>query len=174
MSLLRTLLCAVVGAGALAGSAVADMPAGGTPADPWPTLPSKYSAILAKAAFTHDYNTVWSYLSPAYQSAVSQSRWLACQKQNPVAPPGVNIKSVKVADSTKVPVNLPILGRQDVRTVALQVLFSRGGGSQQIALAYAYWFKNKDGKWVAVWMPPVYSKYKSGGCDVLGPARGLY
>ncbi len=172
MLLLRTLLCAVVGAGALAGSAGA-APAPGSLADPWPALPLKYSTIMAKAAFKHDYETVWSYLSPTYQSAVSQSRWLACQKQNPVAPPGVTIKSVKVADSTRVPVNLPLLGHQSLRQVSLQVLFSRGG-SQQIALAYAYWIKNNKGKWVAVWMPPVYAKYKSGGCDPLGPARGLY
>ena len=173
MPFVRTLLCTVAGAIALAGAAAAAPPVGGAPADAWPPVPSKYSTLLAKAAFTHDYNAVWSYIAPLYQTAVSESRWLTCQKQNPVAPPGVKINRVRVADSTRVPVNLPLLGNQSVRDISMQVLFSRGG-STSIALVDAYWFKNPKGKWVAVWLPAVYAKYKSGGCDVIGPARGLY
>jgi hypothetical protein len=85
----------------------------------------------------------------------------------------VKINRVRVADSTGVPVKLALLGNQTVRAISLQVIFTRGG-SQSIALADVYWFKNPKGKWVAVWLPSVFAKYKSGGCDVLGPARGLY
>ena len=173
MPMLRTLLCAVIGAAALAGAAGAASPVGGAPADAWPPVPSKDSTLLAKAAFTHDYNTIWSYISPMYQTAVPESHWLACQKQNPVAPPGVKINRVRVADSTRVPVNLPLLGTQSVRDVSMQVIFTRGG-SQSIALVDAYWFENNKGEWVAVWLPSVFAKYKSGGCDVIGPSRGLY
>jgi hypothetical protein len=174
MRLSRTLICAAVCAGAFAVPAVAGTPpAGGSAADPWPAIPNAYSAILATAAFKHNYATVWGYIAPTYQSAVSESRWQACQQRNPVAPPGVKIRSVRVADSRKVPVQLALLGRQNVRDVSLQVLFSRGG-TEQAALLDAYWLQNKKGKWVAVWLPAVFAKYKAGGCDVIGPARGLY
>ena len=41
--------------------------------------PSNFSAIVAKAAFTHDYGTVWSYLNPSLQTAVSQKKWQAAR-----------------------------------------------------------------------------------------------
>src|SRR5262245_41104378 len=62
-----------------------------------PEFPTKNSKTLAKAAFTQDYNTVWNYISPQLQSAVSHSKWLSCQKKNPVAPPGVTINKIAVA-----------------------------------------------------------------------------
>ena len=73
--------------------------------------PSKFSAIVAKAAFTHDYDTVWTYLNPSLQTAVSQKKWQACQKRYPLSSPGVKIKSVKVADSRPVPISLSLFGK---------------------------------------------------------------
>jgi hypothetical protein len=195
---LKTLLCVVVGACAFAASAVAATHAGpakcinqyqpdqtNAEADACaaaasagamvkePAVPTSDSKALAKAAFTGDYSTVWGYVSPQYQSAVSHSHWLTCQKKNPVAPPGVVVNRIAVATSGNVPMSLPQFGAQKVFEVQMQVLFTRGG-SQSAALVYAYWFHNTQNKWVAVWLPSVYSKYKSGGCDPLGPTRGLY
>jgi hypothetical protein len=138
-----------------------------------PTVPLTNSKALARAAFKGDYETVWNFLSPGYKGAVSHSKWLACQKKNPVAPPGVTINKISIANQTKVPVNLPMFGSQQVQDIFMQVIFTRGG-TQSAAVVNAYWFLNKDGKWVAVWLPSVYSKYKSGGCDPYGPTRGLY
>ena len=138
-----------------------------------PAIPTANSKTLAKAAFTGDYSTVWNFLSPQYQSAVSHSHWLSCQKKNPVAPPGLVINRIAIAESGNVPMSLPKFGDQQVFEVQLQVLFTRAG-SESAALVYAYWLHNAAGKWVAVWLPSVYSKYKSGGCDPAGPARGLY
>ena len=186
----RTLIVAVAAAGSAASGLAAHTrltaaPAscpnvaeaaaqGGCLLDPWPGVPSAYSTAVAKAAFAREYGTIWGYVAPIYQKAVSESRWQACQKQNPVAPPGVKIKSVKVADSKSVPVVLPLLGQVTVRTVTVQIVFTRVGSGEQIALQYAYWIKNPQGKWFAVWLPAVYTKYKNGNCDAGGPARGLY
>jgi hypothetical protein len=85
----------------------------------------------------------------------------------------VTINRIAIANQTQVPVKLPMFGSQQVQDVFVQVIFSRGG-TQSAAVVNAYWFKNKQGKWVAVWLPSVYSTYKSGGCDPIGPARGLY
>ena len=123
--------------------------------------------------FAHGYGTVWSYLHPVYQKAVSEARWRACQRTNPVAAPGVKINKVNVADSRLVPVVLPLLGHKNIREVTLQVLFtSSASNGLQVALEYAYWVKEK-GKWVAVWLAPTYSLYKSGQCDPAA-TRGLY
>jgi hypothetical protein len=138
-----------------------------------PAVPTADSKTLAKAAFTGDYGTVWNFISPQYQSVVSHSHWLSCQTKNPVAPPGVKINRVAIAESGNVPMSLPQFGSQRVFEVQMQVLFTRGG-NQSAALVYAYWFHNTQNKWVAVWLPAVYTKYKSGACDPAGPSRGLY
>jgi len=146
---------------------------GGCLVDPWPKDPSKYSTIVAKAAFTHDYATVWKYLNPSLQGAGSQKRWQACQKRYPLSSPGVKIRSVKVADSRPVPVSLPPFGNVKLRMVTLQVLFtSPVSKTEQAALEYAYWL-NSNGKWTAVWLPSTFELYKSGKCDT-GELRGLY
>src|SRR5207244_451462 len=145
---------------------------GGCLVDPWPSGPSKFSQAVAKAAFTHNYASVWGYLHPKLQKAVSESAWQSCQKHNPIASPGVKIGSVRVADSKPVPIALPLLGKQKIRAVTLQVLVTVGGGGQQVAIEYAYWVQDK-GNWKAVWLPDVYSLYKSGKCDS-GTQRGLY
>jgi hypothetical protein len=185
----------VMGVGALTSSAVAAPPVACT--DPYavsptpaqaqacstangaaaqvkpPAIPTANSKAVAKAAFTGDYNTIWNFISPQYQASISHSHWLSCQKSNPVAPPGVKIDRIAIATFGNVPVALPKFGSQKVFEVQMQVLFTRAG-SQSAALVYAYWFHNTQGKWVAVWLPSVYSAYKSGGCDPIGPARGLY
>jgi len=146
---------------------------GGCLVDAWPTDPSKYSSIVAKAAFSHDYNTVWKYLNPALQSAVSQKHWTACQKHNPLSSSGVKIKSVRVADSRPLPATVPPFGPVKLRMVTVQVLFtSPASGSEQAAVEYAYWLNSK-GKWTAVWLPSTFDLYKSGKCDT-GELRGLY
>jgi hypothetical protein len=185
----RTFLIALVGAAAFVAASVpasagAAGPAAPTTecpkpspdgclADPWPSGPSKNSAAVAKAAFTHDYTKVWKYLHPSLQKAVKQASWQACQRRYPLSSPGVKIKSVRVADSKPTPFSLPLLGPQQVRTVTLQVLFtSPAAKGEQVALEFAYWVKDK-GNWVAVWLPDQFNLYKSGKCDT-GETRGLY
>jgi hypothetical protein len=146
---------------------------GGCLVDAWPTDPSNYSAIVAKAAFTHDYNTIWKYLNPTLQGAVSQKHWTACQKHNPLSSPNVKIKSIRVADSRPLPATVPPFGPVRLRMVTLQVLFtSPSAGGEQAAEEYAYWLNSK-GKWTAVWLPATFDLYKSGKCDT-GELRGLY
>jgi hypothetical protein len=146
---------------------------GGCLVDPWPSGPSKFSQAVAKAAFSHNYGAVWGYLHPKLQKAISEAAWQKCQQRNPIASPGVKIGQVRIADSKPVPIALPLLGKRTMRTILLQVLFTApGGGGQQIAIQYAYWIQDK-GNWKAVWLPEVYSLYKSGKCDT-GTTRGLY
>jgi hypothetical protein len=146
---------------------------GGCLVDPWPKDPSKYSAIVAKAAFKHDYDTVWKYLNTTLQGSISQKHWTACQRKYPLSSPGVKIQSVKVADSKPVPVALPPFGQVKLRMVTLQVLFrSPAASGTQAALEYAYWLNSK-GKWTAVWLPDTYQLYKTGKCDT-SQTRGLY
>ena len=146
---------------------------GGCLLDPWPKDPTKFSAIVARAAFKHDYSTIWSYLNSSLQSAVSQKHWQACQRKYPLSSPNVKIHSVKVADSKPVPIQLPLFGQVKVRMVSLQVLFTTPATSGiQGALEYAYWLNSK-GKWTAVWLPDTYQLYKDGKCDT-SQTRGLY
>ncbi len=174
------LAAAVVGASVsgVGRSAAPSCPATGKPipgclVEPWPTDPSKYSSIVAKAAFTHDYDTVWKYLNPALQSAVSQKSWQSCQKRYPLSSPNVKIKSVRVADSRSLPATVPPFGAVRLRMVTVQVLFtSPAASSEQAAIEYTYWLNSK-GKWTAVWLPSTFELYKSGKCDT-SETRGLY
>jgi hypothetical protein len=192
---MKAFLCVVLGAVAwvsLASSAVAGPPYkpsqcpdpyAATPACYWlhseagqpkpPAVPIAGSKVVAKAAFSNDYNTIWTFISPQYQSAVSHPHWLSCQKKNPVAPPGVRLDRIVVAGSEDIPMRLPQLGAQTVFEVQMQVFYTRQG-SQGLALVNVYWFHNGQNKWGIVWLPSIYAKYKSGGCDVAGPTRGLY
>jgi hypothetical protein len=143
-------------------------------AQPHPGLNAdRESKALAHAAFTGDYNPVWNFLSPQLQSAVSHSKWLSCQKHNPVAPPGLRINRIAVANSLNIPMSLPHFGHQKIFQVQLQVIYTRSG-QEGAALVFAYWLHNDKGKWVAVWPAAVYNKYRTGSCDQAGPTRGLY
>jgi hypothetical protein len=138
-----------------------------------PTLPSTYSKALAKASFTHDYDTVWGYLHPTLQKAIDEGRWKACQRKYPVAGRSLTINKINVADSKNVPVVIPLLGNVNVRVVSLQVLYTTPGAGMQAALTYAYWRKVGK-KWYAVWLPETYALYKGGKCDTSIGTRGLY
>src|ERR1051325_8272900 len=179
MQPLKALLVVSSCAAVLAASAAADNPppyGAGEEAKPGlgpPKIPSDYSRAVAKAMFAHGYDTAWSYLHPLFQKAVSEARWRTCQRTSPVAPPGVKISKVNVADSRVVPIRLPLLGLKSTQQVTLQVLFtSSAGNGLQVALEYAYWVKEK-GKWFAVWLAPTYELYKAGECGT-PLARGLY
>lgn len=166
---------AVSAAPVVAGNPAAPYGAGeeAKPGQGPPKIPSDYSRSLAKAMFAGGYDTAWAYLHPILQRAVSEARWRACQRTSPVAPPGVKISKLNVADSRLVPIRLPVLGLRNVEEVTLQVLFTSSASSGlHVALEYAYWVEEK-GKWFAVWLTPSYQLYKAGQCDT-PLARGLY
>jgi hypothetical protein len=107
------------------------------------------------------------------QSDVSHSRWLTCQKRNPVAPRGLHVDRIAVANIVEVPMVLTHFGHLFVVQVQLQVIFTRAG-QQNAALVNSYWLQNSKGAWVLVWPPAVYSSYHAGACDPAGPSRALY
>jgi hypothetical protein len=146
---------------------------GGYLAQPLPTVAAQLAKNVAKASFAHKYNAVWSYLHPSYQKAISQSHWQNCQGSHPAAPPSVKVTRVAVATFNKLPTSLPLLGKQSVEEIQLQIQFQRPGQSTQYALAYTFWLKQGK-KWEAVWLPEEYQAYKSGKCYVTPQGPPLY
>jgi hypothetical protein len=127
-------------------------------------LPSVFSVRLTKAVFAGDFDTVWSYLHPAYQKVVSRSRWGRCERQRLANASGIVVESVKLARVRRVPSHLPLLGAVVIEDVAVQILYrERGRTSLGVSIESAYWVKYK-GHWRTVWLPSVYSAYKAGGC----------
>lgn len=174
------LLACGASAAVLSGSAVARgslPPANGIEpigSNEWPSVPAQLAKNIAKASFAHQYNRVWSYLHPTYQRAVSRSHWIRCQGSHPAAPPKVTITKVSVASATELPVDLPLLGRQNVQEIQLQVRYTtKAADGQQFALLYAFWLKQAK-TWRAVWLSDEYAAYKVGGCYLTPQGPPLY
>jgi hypothetical protein len=140
----------------------------------WPTVAAQLAKNIAGASFTHKYDQVWSYLHPAYQQAVSQSRWNKCQGSHPAAPSNVAITKVSVAMATELAVDLSLLGRRNVQEIELQIRFkSPAAAVQQLAIMYTFWLK--EGKtWRAVWLSDEYAAYKAGKCYLTPQGPPLY
>jgi hypothetical protein len=67
---------------AVAGSAAKGRPQAGNGIEAvgtsaWPAVAAQLAKNIARDSFAHDFPRVWKYLHPAYQHAVSQSRWQA-------------------------------------------------------------------------------------------------
>ena len=89
----------------------------------WPAVAAQLAKNIAKDSFAHDYPRVWGYLHPTYQKAVSQSHWQACQKSHPAAPRNIKITRVAVAQANELPVDLSLLGHQNVQEIQVYVQY---------------------------------------------------
>ena len=114
----------------------------------WPSVAAQLAKNIGRDAFKHAYDRVWAYLSPTYQQAVSQSAWLRCQRFHPAAPRTVSITKVSVANATELPVDLALLGRQNV---------------QEIELVVEYKTRSSQGRSSRVWTRSGSSREASGG-----------
>src|SRR3989442_9626366 len=95
----------------------------------WPAVAAQLAKNIARASFAHDYDRVWEYLHPTLRYAVSESGWRRCQGSHPTAPRNVTITKVAVASATELPVNLSLLGRQNVQEIQLLVHFKGPGAA---------------------------------------------
>jgi hypothetical protein len=174
---------------ALACAACAAVPAAGAPANTrpstgngiegvgtaaWPAVAAQLAKNIARDSFAHDYVRVWAYLHPSYRRAVSQSHWQTCQRSHPVAPTGITITRVAVAQANELPVELSLLGRQKVQEIQLYVQYTTPGlRDPQVAVLSTFWLKQ--GKaWAAVWLSDEYRAYKAGRCYAAAGASPLY
>jgi hypothetical protein len=140
----------------------------------WPAVAAQLAKNIAKDSFARDYPRVWAYLHPAFQHAVSESHWRACQRSHPAAPANIKITKVAVAQASQLPVDLGPLGHQNVQEIQLYVQYTTSGlAGPQIAILYSFWLKN--GKnWTAVWLKDEYAAYKAGSCYVTPQGSPLY
>jgi hypothetical protein len=140
----------------------------------WPAVAAQLAKNIARASFAHDYDRVWEYLHPTLRRAVSESGWRRCQGSHPAAPRNVTITKVAVASATELPVNLSLLGRQNVQEIQLLVHFKGPGAAPpQLAVLYTFWLKQ--GKtWTAVWLSDEYGAYKAGKCYLTPQGPPLY
>jgi len=140
----------------------------------WPAVAAQLAKNIAKDSFDHNYARVWKYLHPTYQKAVSQSRWQACQHAHPAAPHGITITRVAVAQANQLPVDLALLGRQNVQEIQVFVQYKTPAlASPQVAVLYTFWLKQGD-TWTAVWLHDEYAAYKSGRCYTTPQGSPLY
>jgi hypothetical protein len=140
----------------------------------WPAVAAQLAKNIARDSFAHDYDRVWTYLHPTYRRVVSQERWQTCQRAHPVVPRGIKITRVAVAQANELPVELSLLGRQEVQQIQLYVQYTTPGvRDPQAAVLSTFWLKQ--GKtWTAVWLSDEYRAYKAGRCYVAGGASPLY
>lgn len=144
----------------------------GSPA--WPAVAAQLAKNLAKDSFAHDYPRVWRYLHPGYQKAVSESTWQRCQRAHPAAPPNVKITKVAIAQASQLPVDIGLLGRQNVQEIQLYVQYTLPGITQpQVAVLYTFWLK-QGSTWTAVWLSDEYAAYKAGRCYQTPAGGTLY
>ena len=132
----------------------------------WPAVAAQLAKNIAKDSFAHDYARVWRYLHPAYQQAVSQKHWQACQRSHPAAPRNITITRVAVAQANQLPVDLSLLGRQNVQEIQLYVQYKTPTlAGPQVAVLYTFWLKDRK-EWTAVWPGEEYAAYNAGRCYV--------
>ena len=140
----------------------------------WPAVAAQLAKNIAKDSFAHDFARVWTYLHPAYQKAVSQSRWQACQRAHPAAPRNITITRVAVAQASELPVKLSLLGAQKVQEIQLYVQYRAAGlAGPQAAVLYTFWLKQGK-RWSAVWLSDEYAAYKAGRCYLTPQGSPLY
>ena len=177
---LGCLVACVASAVALAGSPPSKpRPQTGNGVEPfgsaaWPAVAAKLAQGVARDSFARDYGQVWTYLDPAYRQAVSHARWQACQRSHPSAPPGVTITRVEVAQATQLPIDLSLLGRQEVQEIELYVQYTTPAlRGPQVAIVFTFWLK-RGAAWSAVWPSGEYDAYKTGRCYVTPGGSPLY
>jgi hypothetical protein len=168
---------------AAAGSASAARPkgtvtvpnsSGGEPVVALPPVAAQLAKNIAKASFARKYPAVWTYLHPSYQEAVSQAHWQRCQGAHPAAPRSVKVTRVDIATFSQLPTSLPLLGKQKIEEIQLQVQFrSPAASGSQYAVEYTFWLKQGN-TWHAVWLPDEYSAYKTGKCYITPQGPPLY
>jgi hypothetical protein len=130
----------------------------------WPAVAAQLAKNIARDSFAHDYARVWRYLHPAYQQAVSQARWQACQRSHPAAPRNITITRVAVAQANQLPIHLSLLGRQNVQEIQLYVQYKTPTlAGPQVAVLYTFWLKARKA-WTAVWPGEEYAAYRAGRC----------
>jgi hypothetical protein len=140
----------------------------------WPAVAAQLAKNIAHDAFAHDYARVWKYLLPAYQKAVSQSRWSSCQHAHPIAPASVKIAKVLVGSATDLPIDLSLVGHQSVQEIELIVGYTSPPESAlRYAVVYTYWLR-QGAIWRAVWPSDEYRAYKTGTCYVALQGGALY
>jgi len=83
-----------------------------------------------------------------------------------VAPRSIKITRVAIAQANELPVDLSILGRNEVQEIQLYVQYTTPAlAGPQVAVLYTFWLKS--GKaWTAVWLGDEYAAYKAGKCYV--------
>ncbi len=161
---------------ASAGAAKRPQPVGIEPigSTEWPAVPAQLAKNIARDSFAHNYKGVWKYLLPAYQGAVSQSRWDSCQRSHPAAPPSVRITRVAVGSAQEIPIDLSLVGRKNVQEIELLVQYKGSGAAQaQYAVVYTFWLKQGN-IWRAVWTSDEYESYKGGSCYVAPQGSTIY
>jgi hypothetical protein len=140
----------------------------------WPAVAAQLAKNIATDSFAHDYTRVWAYLHPTYRQAVSESQWKRCQGAHPAAPRNVTLTKVAVASATQLPVQLSLLGRQNVQEIQVIVQFKtpRAAGAQA-AVLNTFWLKQAS-TWRAVWLSEEYAAYKAGKCYLTPQGPPLY
>jgi hypothetical protein len=137
----------------------------------WPAVAAQLAKNIANDSFAHNYARVWKYLLPSYQRAVSKARWTSCQHTHPVAPPSIRITKVLVAQASELPLDLPLLGHQNVQQIELIVGYTDHlTPTLRYAVVYAYWLEQGN-VWRAVWPSQEFQALKAGNCYV-APAGG--
>jgi hypothetical protein len=132
------------------------------------------AAAMANAVAAHQYDAVWNYVYAPYQKTISKAHWEACQKQNPVIPPGVKISRIGVAQTNRIPSVVPQIGLTHIQDVQMQIVFSRPPDTTLQAVALNAYFVKYKGKWAAIWLQDVYNTLVSGKCNTSTTTRGLY
>ena len=79
-----------------------------------------------------------------------------------------------VASATELPIQLSLLGRQNVLEIQLLVHFKGPGAAPpQLAVLYTFWLK-QGSTWTAVWLSDEYGAYKAGKCYLTPQGPPLY
>jgi hypothetical protein len=147
---LSTLTAATLAALALAGVASAFSP----------DEPGKLAQAALQAQILGQYGRQWQILHPRQRAAFRRAAWERCQRRSHATDVALNMQpdDVRVVDEYDDVVTFPLLGRQKVRAVTLQVAL----GKRKIAdTVYTGRYR---GKWYGLIAGDHFRAYRAGRC----------
>ena len=127
--------------------------------------PGEFAATLLRQLDRGDAAKAWDELHPLHQETVSRSRYVSCERGDPIQG---TVTKVDVVDVKNEPARVPGRGSDETSTaVELRYRLTLPGGAAQSNDLVVHLFP-VDGRWAWVIGPQDFAAYAAGRCPAVG------
>ena len=127
--------------------------------------PGEFATTLLRQLDRGDAADAWDELHPLHQETVSRSRYVSCERGDPIQG---TVTNVDVVDVKEEPARVPGRGADETSTaVELRYRLTLPGGASQSNDLVVHLFP-VDGRWAWVIGPSDFAAYAAGRCPEIG------